>query len=397
MIPRIAFTLIGGKNWTGGYNYLLNLLQVLANEVPGAITPVLFLGTDVPESELAPFADIYGCEFMRDPAFNEAMRTKAILRGLLQGRDAAVIHCFHKARIDIAFESAMFLGWRLPMPAIAWIPDLQHRFLPHLFSKSTWWRREIGFRAQIATGRTIMCSSEDTLEECQRIYPSSRGHIRAVRFAIPPPPPISQEAAKAVAIRYGLPDQYFFMPNQFWKHKNHRLVVDALEILRDQGETVYVVATGRQMDPRDPTHVPNLLAVVKAKGLEGQFIAPGLLPHADVMSLMRSCKALLNPSLFEGWSTTVEEARAAGVPMLLSDLAVHKEQAGDSAMYFDRKSAANLANALASFPILSSADRENRSRAAATIATDRVNLFAQEFVQLVTQVARRSTTRFNPI
>ena len=37
--------------------------------------------------------------------------------------------------------------------------------------------------------------------------------------------------------------------------------------------------------------------------------------------------ALLNPSHFEGWSTTVEEARALGVPMLLSDLDVHLEQA----------------------------------------------------------------------
>jgi hypothetical protein len=102
---------------------------------------------------------------VQDPAFNEAMRTKAILRGLLMGRDEAVIRCFQQARVDIAFESAMFLGWRLPLPAIAWIPDLQHRFLPQLFSKSAWWRREIGFRAQIASGRTIMSSSEDTLEE----------------------------------------------------------------------------------------------------------------------------------------------------------------------------------------------------------------------------------------
>ncbi len=37
--------------------------------------------------------------------------------------------------------------------------------------------------------------------------------------------------------------------------------------------------------------------------------------------------ALINPSQFEGWSTTVEEAKSLGVKMLLSDLEVHKEQA----------------------------------------------------------------------
>jgi glycosyltransferase involved in cell wall biosynthesis len=389
MRPRVAFTLIGGKNWTGGYNYLLNLLQVLASEVPGAITPVLFAGNDVPQTELAPFAAIHGCELVQDPAFNEAMRTKAILRGLLLGRDEAVIRCFQKARVGIAFESAMYLGWRLPLPAIAWIPDLQHRFLPQLFSKTAWWRREIGFRAQIASGRTIMSSSEDTLEECQRIYPSTRGRIRAVRFAIPAPPPISQETAKAVAFRHGLPEQYFFMPNQFWKHKNHRLVVEALGMLRDQGETIHVVATGRQMDPRDPAHVPNLLAEVKVRGLEGQFITPGLLPYEDVMPLMQASVALLNPSLFEGWSTTVEEARSAGVPMLLSDLAVHKEQASDNATYFDRHNAASLAKAISSFPSLNAADRKNRSALAAANSANRVRIFAAEFVDLVNQALAR--------
>ena len=389
---RVAFTLIGGKNWTGGYNYLLNLLQVLASEMPGAITPVLFVGTDIPQSELAPFVAIHGCELVCDQAFNEALRNKAILRGLLQGRDAAVIRCFQKAHVDIAFESAMFLGWRLPVPAIAWIPDLQHRFLPHLFSKSAWWRREIGFRAQIASGRTIMSSSEDTLAACQRIYPAIRGRIRAVRFAIPAPPPISQEAAKAVASRHGLPEQYFFMPNQFWKHKNHQLVVEALGMLRDQGKTIHVVATGRQMDPRDPAHVPNLLADVKAKGLEGQFITPGLLPYEDVMPLMQSSVALLNPSLFEGWSTTVEEARAAGIPMLLSDLAVHKEQASDYATYFDRHSARSLAERLAAFTPMSAQDRLASQEAARIAATERVRQYACDFVAIARVSADHMTS-----
>jgi glycosyltransferase involved in cell wall biosynthesis len=210
-----------------------------------------------------------------------------------------------------------------------------------------------------------------------------------VRFAIPAPPPVSQESAKAVAIRHGLPEQYFFMPNQFWKHKNHRLVVEALGMLRDQGETINVVATGRQMDPRDPAHVPNLLAEVKAKGLEGQFITPGLLPYEDVMPLMQASLALLNPSLFEGWSTTVEEARSAGVPMLLSDLAVHKEQASDHATYFDRYNAASLAKAISSFPSLNATDRKNRSALAASNSANRVSIFAAEFVDLVIQALAR--------
>ena len=73
---------------------------------------------------------------------------------------------------------------------------------------------------------------------------------------------------------------------------------------------------------------------------------------------MNASTALLNPSLYEGWSTTVEEARSAGVPMLLSDLTVHREQAGDRAAYFSGGDAEGLANLLQSYqPLLRAALR----------------------------------------
>ena len=43
---------------------------------------------------------------------------------------------------------------------------------------------------------------------------------------------------------------------------------------------------------------------------------------------------MINPSRFEGWSTTVEEAKSFGVPTILSDIDVHREQTGGTARYF---------------------------------------------------------------
>jgi len=42
-----------------------------------------------------------------------------------------------------------------------------------------------------------------------------------------------------------------------------------------------------------------------------------------------------NPTLFEGWSTAVEEAMTVGVPLLSSDLRAHREQAPENALFFD--------------------------------------------------------------
>jgi hypothetical protein len=60
---------------------------------------------------------------------------------------------------------------------------------------------------------------------------------------------------------------------------------------------------------------------------------------------MRGSIALINPSEFGGWSTTVEEAKAYGVPMLLSDLDVHREQAS-TAQFFSVSDDLRLADLL---------------------------------------------------
>lgn len=381
--PRVAFTLIGGRNWTGGYNYLLNLLSVLKEEAPGQIVPVLLAGADVPDTELAPFTAIGGCEVVRHPALNENRRSRALLASIMLGRDAQISAVLASQRVDLVFEAATFLGWRLGLPAIAWISDLQHRYLPHLFSRTGWLKREIGFRAQIMSGRTVMVSSLDARVACERFYPMTTSRIHAVRFAVGAKAPMDDVAARAVADRYGLPERYFFMPNQFWAHKNHMLVVQALALLRQRGQRTTVMATGMKADPRNAKYVPSLLRAVSDGGVETDLLMPGVIPYADLLPLMQASTALLNPSLFEGWSTTVEEARAAGVPMVLSDLDVHREQAGDHATYFDRHSVESLADTLANFKPPPFAERLLLREQARVDSDRRVKEFARNFLFLV--------------
>ena len=380
MSLRIAFTLIGGRNWTGGYNYLLNLLRVLSEHAPGEVHALLLAGTDVGDEELGPFLTIPDCEVHRTPLMNESQRTALQLRCLVLGADPGIQEILRHHRIDLVFESALFLGWRLRVPAIAWIPDLQHRFLPHLFSRSAWLKRELGFRAQVASGRFIMVSSEDTRSHLERLYPRAAGRVRAVRFAVKPGRAASAHELQTVREHYGLPDRFFFMPNQFWAHKNHLLVIQALELLFTQGECPIVVASGKQLDPRSPGHFDSVRRRVHASALETHFRMPGLVPYEHVHTLMQAATALVNPSLFEGWSTTVEEARANGVPMLLSELAVHREQAGDEAFYFGLADAAGLASALRRFDPERLGSREERRERAAGEAVKRMQKFAQEFL-----------------
>ncbi|MER8775718.1 hypothetical protein NKH79_13690 [Mesorhizobium sp. M0977] len=79
--------------------------------------------------------------------------------------------------------------------------------------------------------------------------------------------------------------------------------------------------------------------------MSGHFRHLGLVPYEDVFGLNAASDALINPSLFEGWSTTVEEAKALGTRMLLSDISLHREQA-PNATFFPVDDAVALASAM---------------------------------------------------
>ena len=381
---RVAFTLIGGKNWTGGYNYLLNLLRVITARRSGAVQPVLFFGTDIDADEARPFESIGGIEVVISPEFNAARRSTSLLRSLVLGADPSTRRMFREHRIDVVFENAQFHGARLDIPAIAWIPDFQHRELPQLFSRTAWWKRELGFRAQIAAGRTIMLSSGDARDACERHYPSTIGRTHLVRFAVPSAGRPDAAAIHSAREAHGLPKRYFYMPNQFWQHKNHLLVIEAVALLKQAGHPIVVAASGKQLDPYRPDHFARVTARIAAADITDQFRLLGLIAYEHVAPLMSGSVALLNPSLFEGWSTTVEEARALQVPWVLSDLAVHRELASGWARLFDRTNARSLADAL-----LAVWEGENPLLSFETQGLppqDPVQRFADDFVDLALRV-----------
>ncbi len=62
--------------------------------------------------------------------------------------------------------------------------------------------------------------------------------------------------------------------------------------------------------------------------------------------LMRQAICVLNPSLFEGFGLTVDEARSLGKRALLSDIPAHREQDPPKANYFDPYNSEDLAEKL---------------------------------------------------
>lgn len=351
---RLGMFMIGSREWRGGLNYQRTLLQALAGPLSDRFEPLLFVSQDQLALASEVFDDLLPKQLIVDERAAGAGTGRRAAEALLKGSDTAAASLMADYSVDIIFENARFLGKRFPIPAISWIPDFQHRVLPQLFTRSGRWKRDIGFRAQSTGRRIVMLSSETARQDCESFYPASRGRTAVVRFA--PSINISSVLARREEARaaYDLPEQFFYMPNQFWAHKNQAVVVKALEIIRDRGQLNAlppVVMSGPVSDNRKGDTFSTLMDRVRAQGLSSWFLHLGLIPMPDVLALNAASQTVINPSLFEGWASSVEEAKALGSPMILSDIGVHREQAPD-AHFFSPDDGVALAELILSMPNL---------------------------------------------
>ena len=387
---RVAFGLIGGSYWTGGLNYLVNLLSAIHENPDCLREPVLFAGEEVSKEDLQLLLP-----YLAEPPRisnvwdrrSFAYKTR-LMQSLFLQKDLIAEGEYKKANIDVVFQHSAWYGIRFDVPTLAWIADFQHKYLPDLFSSLNYWRREIGYKALARAATAIMLSSDAARKDCEKFYPASKSKTEVLRFAVLLQPENVREMPENVRLKYNLPEKFIYLPNQFWKHKNHYRVVEALEEIKKRDKSITIAVTGALKDRRNVEYPQSVLDKVKSTGCEQQFLYLGMIPREDIIPLMKASMAVLNPSLFEGWSTTVEEAKATGSPLLLSDIPVHREQALKNVLFFDPFSVASIAEQLlyAWENWSTEHDKNLQEQAIATCAENRKK-FASEFYEICKRTA----------
>jgi glycosyltransferase involved in cell wall biosynthesis len=327
----IGIELIDDPAWMGGTLYLRNLAICLAR-LPAAEQPrVRLIG---PPHVVGDFMKQHGDL----PAFHDkqpSLLDKAVRR-------------FAPSLAPSQGLDVVYPGFGAPVPGavtIRWVPDFQHKVLPQLFSHDEIAARDKAIGELAAQAGVIVFSSEVAAADFDRFFPGHRATARVWRFCSLLD--LSAAPSAQVLQKYGLPAKYLYLPNQFWAHKNHITVFRALARLREQGVVVPLVCTGAQSDRRNEAHFASLRAFLADKGLEQQVHLLGLIDRADQVQVLRHAAAIVQPSLFEGWSTVVEDVRASGRPIFLSDLPVHREQAPAHCTYFTPEDDAQLAQQIA--------------------------------------------------
>ncbi len=341
----VAFSNMVDPGWLAGGQYLYNLLFAIKQSgVP--IEAVLRIAPGTSPQSYSILNGLFDRVFefpLPIPAW--AQKFPNVIKKHLPGLLSNEGHEFTKNHIDAQF-SLLDPGWPLRIPTISWIPDFQYLHFPEFFTEQELLLRAKDYPAAAHNSTLVVLSSQHALNDLQRVAPASIDKARVLNFVAHVDQDIYKADPESIARYYQLPEKFFFLPNQFWQHKNHEVVIKALVLAKKVSPSLTVVCSGGVYDHRKPEYFDGILQQIATHGLQENIRILGRIPREHFWQLMRRCVAVLQPSLFEGWSTSVEEVKSLGKSIIVSDIPVHREQDPPSAFYFDPQNPAELAQNL---------------------------------------------------
>ena len=339
---RVGFVLSLDESWHGGLNYFKNLLNAVYQLPNREIDIVIFTGSN---NSLMLMEGLPKVQVVISSAFDQNTLLWWIRRFFkkLFYRDPVLwvlIRQYNVKLLSHFNEAVIFKS----TPIISWIPDFQHLHLPHFFTQKEITARNKLFTFLTNYSKIIIMSSNAAKKDFIEFAPLFDKKVQILQFCVNPDLTSHKNTdLSALQKKYKFQGNYFFLPNQFWAHKNHQVVIDALALAINKNKNIKVICTGNTKDYRQPEYFADIQKQILALELQDHFKILGLVPYKDLIALMRHSIAVVNPSMFEGWSTTVEESKCLNKTILLSNIEVHMEQNPKRAHYFSVDDSQSLA------------------------------------------------------
>lgn len=234
--------------------------------------------------------------------------------------------------------------FEIGVPTVSIIYDLQYKTYPEFFSEAEIAHRDRTFVEATQRSTALVAISEYTRQAVIRHGGVDPALIKTIHLHV------SQYILHAAARDEGIltrlqltAGQYLIYPANFWKHKNHEMLLTAFGIARRNGldADVQLVCTGAPGERQQW-----LKRAAEALGLGDRVLFPGYLANAELLALITGSAGVIFPSLYEGFGLPVIEAMATGTPVACSNVTSLPEVAGDAALLFDPRVPDDIARAM---------------------------------------------------
>ncbi len=345
---RIGIVFSNDDNWIGGTYYILNLISAI-NTLEDDKKPYIIIFSDDKNTKQNPTILNYPYLTFHKLSFHYNIIERMINKfSRILFNKNLLIKKHPKQIADIIFPYNFEISLAKIPHKLAWIPDLQEYFLNDFFTAQVFELRKNHHLKMIGQGLPIVFSSKEAESNFKEIYKEAANKTFVVNFAVTHPPYENLDMNE-LKDKYKITKPYFISPNQFWKHKNHQIILEAVRFLKTKEIDFQIVFTGKEYDFRYPEYANELKKFVSENDLTEDILFLGFIDRKEQLQLMNNSIAVIQPSLFEGWSTVVEDAKAMDKLIILSDIAVHREQIQGNVFFFNPENFENLGNIFNNF------------------------------------------------
>lgn len=231
----------------------------------------------------------------------------------------------------------------LKIPSIVPIFDLMHRYERRFAEVSCEYEaREILFRHQCETAEIILADSDvgkkQIIESYGEVREELEKHVEILPFI---PPDYIYNINAITHFPYELFDKYIFYPAQFWTHKNHNNLIEALAKLKTKGLEINLILVGSEQNNRKCVE-----ELIREKGLESNVKILGYVTNEEMVYLYQHARALVMPTYFGPTNIPQLEAFELGCPVATSGIYGIPNQVGDAALLFHPDSVEEIADCI---------------------------------------------------
>jgi glycosyltransferase involved in cell wall biosynthesis len=241
------------------------------------------------------------------------------------------------------------------IPSMVSIHDLNHRVyteFPEVRALGEFERREYYFRNACRHALTLLVDSETGRDDVLAFYgDTGLERDRVVVLPVLPAstvrPAVGADERREMRQRYGLSGDYLFYPAQFWPHKNHLRLIEALYHLKHGARlTPALVLGGSHAGSLRRRTFATAMRAAHRLGVAGQIRYLGFIPDEHMSALYAEAAGLVMPTFFGPTNIPVVEAFATGCPVVTSDIRGIREQTAGAAILVDPGSSEAIAEGL---------------------------------------------------
>lgn len=260
-------------------------------------------------------------------------------------RVSPIAHALVERRCDVwIFPSQDEWAYAAPINALGTIHDLMHRYESRFPEVSGWGkyiRRELHYRKLCKWTKALLVDSQVGKQQVIDSYGAPAAHIFVLPFVAPDYIYAQQQTNDRFDAKYKLPNKFIFYPAQFWQHKNHaRLVQAVASLTRDIPDLALVLIGSRKNYYHAVRNLVDRLKVTERV----HFL--DYVPNTDIATLYQRARAMIMPTFFGPTNIPPLEAFATGCPAAVSNIYAMAEQVGDAALLFDPESVSEIAQAI---------------------------------------------------